>query len=127
MAETFHFRFDPRYTTLLRLGGITPQRAWLRVDDDELLVQFGVLKLRTPRTNIRRAQVSGPHKPLKAIGVRMSLTDRGLTFGSSVERTTCIEFHQPVRTTPADITSHPGLTVSVDRPEDLAALLNAEA
>ena len=125
MATTFRFRFDDRYAPLLRLGGITPERAELTVDDELLSARFGLLRLRTPLSNVAEASVTGPHQPVRAIGVRMSLTDRGLTFGTSVERMTCIRFHRPVRTTPFDITSHPGLSVSVERPEELAALLNA--
>lgn len=124
MSTMFRFAFDPRFAPLLRLGGITPGRAWLRLDDRELVVRFGLLTLTTPRSNLRAAQVTGPHRPVRAIGVRMSLADRGLTFGTSVERTTCIEFVQPVRVRPLDITGHPGLTVSVEDPDGLAALVN---
>ena len=125
MTHTFSFAFDRRYAPLLLLwGGVTPKRAQLTLDDQQLHVQFGMFSLTTPRSNIASAQVTGPHNPVKAIGVRLSLSDRGLTFGSSVERTTCIEFHEPVRIQPLDVTAHPGLTVSVDRPDELAALLN---
>ncbi|MPZ73818.1 MAG: hypothetical protein GEU74_11405 [Nitriliruptorales bacterium] len=124
MPETFAFAFDRVYQPLLALAGIFPGRADVMVDDDELRVRFGMLTLTTPRSNIASAQVTGPHNPLKAIGVRTSFTDRGLTFGSSAGRTTCILFQQPVRTRPFDVARHPGLTVSVERPDDLAALLN---
>src|SRR5688572_16472855 len=116
MTETFSFVFDRRFAPLLLLwGGVTPKRAQLTVDDQQLHVQFGMFSLTTPRTNIASAQVTGPHNPVKAIGIRTSLSDRGLTFGSAVERTTCIEFHEPVRIQPLDVVAHPGLTVSVDR------------
>ncbi len=124
MPTTFAFRFDPRYAPLLRLGGITPSTASVTVDHDALTARFGIFKLTTPRANVRSAQVTGPHHPLRAIGIRTSLSDRGLTFGSSVDRTTCILFHQPVRVRPVDVMGHPGLTVSVDRPDELAALLD---
>lgn len=125
MAATYSFSFDPRYATALRAAGITPGRTWLRLDDDTLQVRFGPVTVTTPRSNVREAVVTGPHKPLKAIGIRMSLTDRGLTFGSAVERTTCISFHEAVRAKPFDIAGHPALTVSVADPDGLAALLNA--
>lgn len=124
MTQTFSFAFDPRYTTVVRGFGVTPERASLTVDDTELRVRFGMLTLTTPRANIRNAQVTGPHQPLKAIGVRMSLKDRGLTFGSAVGRTTCIEFVEPVKAQPFDIAKHPALTVSVEDPDGLAELLN---
>ena len=124
MTTTFSFRFDDRYSGLFRLGGITPARARLTVDDEHLSARFGIFTLRTPLSNIAEASVTGPHQPLRALGVRTSLTDRGLTFGTSVERMTCIRFHTPVRIKPFDVMAHPGLSVSVDHPEQLAALLN---
>ncbi|HVM21315.1 MAG TPA: hypothetical protein VM307_15255 [Egibacteraceae bacterium] len=124
MTETFAFRFDRRYAPLLRMFGATPQRCSLIIDDDRLAVRFGWFTLVTPRSNIASAEVTGPHQALKALGVRTSLSDRGLTFGSSADRTTCIRFHEPVRIRPVDVVAHPGLTVSVDRPDALATLLN---
>ena len=125
MTQTFSFAFDRRYAVVLRGFGVTRDRASLTVDDAELRVRFGLLTLVTPRANIREAVVTGPHKPVRAIGIRMSLKDRGLTFGSAVERTTCIEFVEPVRAQPFDIASHPALTVSVEEPDALAELLNS--
>ena len=124
MSSTFRFRFDDRYAPLLRLGGITPDRAVLTVDDDRLTARFGLLTLDTPLANITEASVTGPHQPLRAIGVRMSLSDKGLTFGSAVDRMVCMKFREPVRTRPFDIAAHPGFSVSVERPDELAALLN---
>jgi hypothetical protein len=127
MEHTFNFRFDSRFAPLLGLGGITPGRSWVVVDDEFLRVRFGGLKLTTPRDNILEASVTGPHQPIRAIGVRMSLTDRGLTFGTSVERMVCVQFREPVRARPVDVTPHPGLSLSVERPEELVALLNGAA
>ena len=125
MTSTFSFAFDPRYALVLRGFGVTPDRALLTVDDAALRVRFGLLTLTTPRANIREAVVTGPHNAVKAIGIRMSLRDRGLTFGSSTDRTTCISFVDRVRAEPFDIASHPALTVSVEDPDGLAELLNS--
>ena len=46
--ETFEFAFEPRYTRLLRLAGITPDTTLVTVTDDELRVRFGGWKLDTP-------------------------------------------------------------------------------
>ena len=123
MVSTFGFTFDPRYAPVLRLGGITPATATLRVDDEQLTARFGRFTLVTPRSNVTEASITGPHKPYRAIGLRMSLSDRGLTFGTSVERMVCMQFAKPVRIRPFDIASHPGLSVSVDRPQELVTLL----
>ena len=124
MVHTFNFRFDARFAPLLRVGGITPERSAVVVDDELLRVRFGLLRLTTPLDNILEANVTGPHQPIRGIGVRMSLSDRGLTFGTSVERMVCVQFREPVRAKPFDVTPHPGLSLSVERPEELAALLN---
>lgn len=123
MADTFDFVFDSRYLPLLRLAGITPERTSLRVDDAEVAIRFGTFSLTVPRDNITTTSVTGPHQPLRALGIRMSLADRGLTLGTSVERMVCMEFARPVRLRPFDITGHPGLSVSVERPQELATLL----
>lgn len=124
MVHTFNFTFDPRYVPLLRLGGITPERSSVVVDDDMVRIRFGLLTLETPRNNVIEVSVTGPHQPIKAIGVRMSLSDRGLTFGTSVERMACLQFRESVRARPFDITSHPALSLSVERPQELVGLLN---
>lgn len=124
MVHTFNFTFDPHYVPLLRLGGITPERSSVVVDDDTVRVRFGLLTLETPRDNVLEASVTGPHQPIKAIGVRLSLSDRGLTFGTSVERMVCMQFRERVRARPFDIASHPGLSLSVERPQELVGLLN---
>lgn len=124
MAAQFLFRFDRRYALLLRAFGAGPSSCSLTVDDDWLSVRFGWFHLVTPRTNVTSAEVTGPHPPLKALGIRTSLVDRGLTFATSAARTTCIHFRRPVRIRPFDFVDHPALTVSVDRPEELAAVLN---
>lgn len=121
--QTFPFAFDPRFRVVLLGLGVTPSRAFAAVDDERLRVQFGIWTLDTPRSNVKSAEVTGPHKPWKAIGVRTSLSDRGLTFGSAVDRTVCIQFHQPVRVAPFDLASHPGLTVSVADTYGLVAAL----
>ena len=124
MATTFGFSFDPRFAPLLRVWGASPARAEVVVDDERLRARFGIFRLSTPLSNIAEASVTGPHKPYRALGVRMSATDRGLTLGSSAERMVCMKFHRPVRMQPFDVVAHPGLSVSVDRPDELAALLN---
>ena len=115
--------FDPRFRLLLAGAGITPSRAFVEVDDERLRVQFGLFRLDTPRDNVLSAEVTGPHKAYKAVGVRTSLSDRGLTFGSSFDRTVCMRFHNEIRVEPFDLISHPGLTVSVADPYGLVAAL----
>ena len=119
---SFEFAFDERYRKALLALGMTPSNTWVRVDDEHFTAHCSVFTLRTPRTNIAGAQRTGPHRPIRALGIRTSLSDRGLTFGTNAERMVCIRFVEPVRTSPFDLVSHPGLSVSV---ADIDGLLTA--
>jgi hypothetical protein len=123
--QTFPFSFDPRFRTVLLAFGVTPSRAVVELDDERLRVRFGVWRLDTARDNVREARVTGPHKAYKALGIRTSMRDRGLTFGSSADRTVCIQFREEIRVEPFDLISHPALTVSVTDPYGLVAALQA--
>ena len=85
---------------------------------------FGPWRLRTTRTNIREATLSGPFRWYRAIGVRLSLSDRGRTFGTNVDRGVCTTFWRPVPALlPLGVVRHRALTVTVVEPERLAAVL----
>lgn len=77
--------------------------------------------MRTRLTNITDVQVSGPYSAVKAIGPRMSLSDRGATFGSTTDGGACVKFREPVRALAGPLVRHPGLTMTVADPETFAA------
>lgn len=123
-AAQFDFSFDPRFRPLLAAAGVTPRHAYVSVDDQRLVARFGPWICTSDRSNIKCAQVTGPFRWYRAIGTRLSFSDRGLTFGSSTYRGVCIEFDQPVPgIDPLGVMRHPGLTVTVKDPEGLARLL----
>ncbi|TDC58800.1 hypothetical protein E1281_00440 [Actinomadura sp. KC345] len=98
----------------LALLGIRPDTCGLVITSDELLVRFGPWKVRSPLENVAGAEVSGPYSAWKAIGVRLSLADGGLTFGSSSEQGVCIRFHRPVPgSEPTGLLRHKGLTLTL--------------
>ena len=120
-TRTYEFRFDPRFRPLLGLAAVTPDRAHVRIDDGTFTARFGPWVVRTAVANIVEVSVTGPHNPLKAIGTRLSLADRGLTFGSNANRTVCIRFEEPVRgIEPTGTLRHPALSLSVADPHRLA-------
>lgn len=122
MAE-FPFRFDPRYRVLLAGFGVTPQTASISVDGAELAVRFGPWRLRTPLTNIRSTQRSGPYRWYRAIGVRGSLADSGVTFATTTDAGLCVLFHDRVSgMLPFGLRKHEGMTVT---PEDIDGLERA--
>jgi hypothetical protein len=115
MPTRFPFRFDPTYRRFARLFGVTPERAWVDLREEELDARYGPWRLRTPMSNIARVEVTGPYAFLKTAGpARLGITDRGLTFASNGDRGLCITFHSPVPgIDPFGGIRHPELTVTV--------------
>jgi hypothetical protein len=125
MSARFPFRFDPTYRRLARLFGVTSERAWVEVNEDELEARYGPWCVRTPLSNIARVEVTGPYAFLKTAGpARLAITDRGLTFASNRDRGVCITFHSPVTGIDhAGRIRHPELTVTVLDVDGLAEAL----
>ncbi len=120
------FRFTPAYRALALLFGITPNRAWVRVTEQELQMQFGFWKLRTPLENISCTALTGDYSLVRTAGpARLSLADHGVTFATNADQGLCICFHEPVRVLSKRLL-HPGVTVTVDDPELLRAELTGE-
>jgi len=115
MQARFTFRFDPSYRRLARLFGVTPERAWVDLKDEELEARYGPWCVRTLTTNIVAVEVTGPYAFFKTAGpVRLAISDRGLTFASNGDRGACLSFHSPVAgIDPFGVIRHPTLTITV--------------
>jgi hypothetical protein len=121
LTETFPFEHEKRFALPLKAFGVSPERASVRLTDDRLQVRFGLFRVDTPLSNIKGVTVTGPFKFYKAVGPRLSLADRGATFGSTAAGGVCIQFKEPVKAMPP--ISSPGLTVTVADREGLAEAL----
>lgn len=123
---TFAFRFEPLYENAARVFGVTPSRARVTVDEDIFEARYGPWRVRTPRSNVTGAEVTGPYAVWKTAGpARFAVTDRGLTFASNRHRGVRVDFAEPVRgLEPTGRLRHPELTVTVADPDGLAALLS---
>jgi hypothetical protein len=115
MTARFAFRFEPVYRRLARLVGVTPERAWVELTDEEFEARYGPWRVRTPVSNIAAVDVTGPFAFFKAAGpARLAITDRGLTFASNGDRGACLSFHSPVAgIDPFGLIRHPTLTITV--------------
>ena len=115
MPTRFPFRFDPTYRRLARLFGVTPERAWVELGEEELDVRYGPWRVRTPVSNIAGVEATGPYAFFKTAGpARLAITDRGLTFASNGDRGACLSFHSPVAGIDRrGLIRHPELTVTV--------------
>lgn len=126
--QRFAFAFEARYRPLLLAFGVVPATAWVVLTDEWLSAHFGPWTCRSPIANIVDVQVSGPYRPWRAIGTRLSFADRGLTFGSTTEGGVCVCFRDPVPgIDPLGRTKHPGLTVTVEDRDTFAAAVRARA
>ncbi len=111
----FPFRFHPTYRRLARVFGVTPERAWVDLTDDELEARYGPWRVRTRIDNVARVEATGPYAFLKTAGpARLAITDRGLTFASNGDRGVCLTFRSPVAGIDRrGLIRHPELTVTV--------------
>ena len=115
-AARFAMRFTPASRALLAPLGVLEPTSYATIDDDLLVVRFGIYTVRTPLSNIVGVEQSGPYRWWRALGIRFSLKDRGLTFGSATDRGVCLRFREPV-TGPIPGVRHPGLTIMPKEPE----------
>ena len=123
-ARVFPFRFDRAARYILLPLGVTPRTSGVIVADGRVSIRYGLWRSTLDRRNIRAVTASGPFRAWKAIGLRMSLADRGLMFGTSTSGGGCIRLCQPVGVlTPRWLLAHPALTVTVDQPGELVRLL----
>lgn len=120
----FEFDFDPAWRTPLSLLGIAPGKAFAEVHEGAFAVRFGPWSLRTPLSNVLDTQVTGPYTSWKVIGPHLSLADRGVTFGTNARKGLCVRFRTPVPAlVPGGFLTHPGATLTVSAPEELAEAL----
>jgi hypothetical protein len=123
-ATRFPIRVGRRSRLLLRLVfGVRADDTWIALGDapeDPLEVQFGWAHFRTTMGNVARWQIEGPFRWITAIGIRMSVRHRDLTFGGSHHGGVRIDFHELVPWTAFRI---PAIYVSADDLEALAAEL----
>ncbi|ASO19101.1 hypothetical protein FHR81_001368 [Actinoalloteichus hoggarensis] len=112
------FAFAPRFRPLLAVVGVRPTTSGVVIGIDGLDVRFGAWRVRTSLANLRSAEVTGPFQPAKSVGPRLSMVDRGLTFGTGGDRGVCVRFHEPVTgIEPLGLVRHPGLTMTLAEPE----------
>ena len=90
----FAFEREPRFRPLLRLFAVDPASAAVEVGQHDVDVRFGPWRLSTGRSNIAQATATGPYRWWRAVGLRMSLADRGITFGTSARGGVCVQLYQ---------------------------------
>jgi hypothetical protein len=117
----FPYERDGRWKILLAPLGVKDDDG-VTLTDDTLRAKFGYWSVETPLDNVAKTKVTGPHRWYTAVGLRLSFSDDGLTFGTNSNRGLCIEFVEKIPRV-IGLHDHSALWVSVADPEGLAAAL----
>lgn len=120
-TQRFPYRLDKRWAALFAALRVDEQDG-VEVGNEEMIATFGRVKMRTPLANIDHTLVTGPHRWYTAVGLRLSFSDDGLTFGTNHHRGLCIEFIEKIPKV-IGFKDHSALWVSVADPEALAAAI----
>lgn len=124
MADEFSFRFDPKYRALLVPLGVRPRNTSVLVDDERFVATFGRFVVDTPISNVKCAHITRDYSAYKAIGLRLSWVDSGVTFGTNTRAGVCVCFHERVPALmPFVKRKHAAVTVTVRDPEMLLQAL----
>ena len=117
----FPIRVEPRYRLLLRIFGVRPGNAWVDLGET-LEASFGWSHISTPTSNCVHWSIEGPWRAITALGVRMSVRHRDITFGGTPRGGVRIDFREPVRYWRL---RPPALYLTVEDLEGFAAALSA--
>jgi hypothetical protein len=119
----FPYDFDLRYALIWRSLGARPSVDGVTVGEN-LVATFGRFRVDTPMTNVECAKETGPYHWWRAVGLRGSGKDSGITFGTTPRGGVCILFKERIPRVLPTASAHEGLTVTVeDRAGLVAALL----
>jgi hypothetical protein len=101
-ATRFPIRLGRRSMPLLRLFGVRSQDdAWAELrpaadGSEELAARFGRFSFQTPIANVTRWRIEGPWLWVTAIGVRMSVRHRDVSFAGSPRGGVRVDFRQRI-------------------------------
>lgn len=118
----FPYRLDKRWALLFLALGVKAGDGVTIYPNGDFIATYGRFKVKTTLDNIDHTEITGPHRWYTAVGLRLSMTDDGITFGTNHYKGLSIAF---VRKIPRVIglRKHSLLWVSVADPEGLAAAL----
>ena len=120
----FPYRFDHKYIGLWWPLGARDGVDGVTVTTDLFTASFGRSRLETPITNVTEAHVTHDYQWWKAVGMRLSFADDGLTFGTSTHGGVCVHFDEKVHRV-IGFKDHSALTVTVDDLEGLVQAIDA--
>jgi hypothetical protein len=127
VAQHFGYGIDRRYLPVLLPFGLRPKTDGVTLTNDgSFLATFGFFKLATPLSNIKGAHITRHYRWWTAFGVRGSMADDGLSFGTNHDAGVCIHFVKKVPS-PLRRSGHSALTVTVADLDGLARALDGDS
>ena len=121
-TKHFPYRLDNRWIALFLTLGVTKKDGVTITSKGELIATFGRFKVKTTLDNIDHTKITGPHRWYTAVGLRLSLTDDGVTFGTNHRQGVSIVFKKKIPRV-IGFKKHSMLWVSVADPEGLVAAI----
>jgi hypothetical protein len=94
---SFPIRVGARSWSVLRLFGVKRDRQPTVTVDENVDVEFGRFRFRTPVANIISWRIEGPWRWITAIGVRRSVRHGDVSFAGSPRGGVRVDFREPVR------------------------------
>jgi hypothetical protein len=126
MTQRFTYAIDKRYFPLLVPFGFRGSKDGVTLTDDaSFLATFGFVKLATPLSNITGAHITRGYRWWTAFGIRGSMVDDGLSFGTNRDAGVCIHFAEKVPS-PIRRSGHSALTVTVADLDGLTRALGGD-
>ncbi len=121
-TQRFSIRIGDRSRALLRvLFGVAPDRAWVTVDAERVIVRFGRWDMQLATSDITHWRVEGPWHWITAIGVRRSLRHGDVSFAGSPRGGVRLDLAEPIKWT---IFNVPAVYVGVDDLDGFVAALS---
>jgi hypothetical protein len=118
-AKRFPIRVGRNSRPLLLLFGVRGGNAYIDLDND-VAVSFGFFRFRTPLSNVISWRIEGPWLWITAIGVRMSIRHRDVSFDGSHLGGVRLDFGERVRWGPINV---PAIYVTVEDLDGFAGAL----
>ena len=98
MTTRYPIRIGSRSRLFLRLAfGVTPERAYVELGDDVVRARFGRFSFSAPIAGVTRWRIEGPWRWITAIGVRMNVTKRDVSFCGSPRGGVRLDFEPRVQ------------------------------
>ena len=123
--QFFPYRYDDRFIGILWPLGARKDRDGVAVTDDHFVATYGRFRLKTSLSNVAGGHITGSYRWYTAVGIRLSFSDSGLTFGTNPDRGVCVHFHEPVAKV-IGFRPHAALTVTVVDSEGLVAAIGVD-